>query len=196
MAKLAAFEDFVAAMRKLYREPLTDAARFERARPLLAALLADPALRERARGWHAPNDPARGVYRNLLFYEDPDYGFVVNALVKAPGDATPIHDHGPIWTLYGVLDGGERVVRYRRTDDGRDPARATLAVDGDHDVVPGYIDFVPPHDIHAEFNGDRRTVGVILRSGNVGRTEQCWYDDRTGRITRRFGPEQVPHPLD
>lgn len=192
---IAAFDDFVASMRALYRAPMDDAQRFERVRPLLEKLLTDAELRRRADDWVAPNDPARGVYRNLLFYEDPDYGFVVNALVKAPGDATPIHDHGPIWTLYGVLEGGERVVRYRRTDDGRDRDHAALEVEGDHEVRPGYIDFVPPGDIHAEFNGNHRTVGVIVRSGNVGRTEQCWYDGATGRITRRLGPEQVPHPL-
>ena len=45
-------------------------------------------------------------------------GFVVNALVKDPGEQTPIHDHAHTWTLYGVLEGGEKVTRYRRADDG------------------------------------------------------------------------------
>ncbi len=195
---LPAMQEFIDRMRGLCEATADDAERYERARPWLRELLEDPALRERAATWPSRNDPAKGHYENLLFYEDPDYGFVINALVKEPGEDTPIHDHGEVWTVYGVLRGGETVRRFRQApagggDGGRGAALETI---GDHAVSPGYIDFVPPGEIHAEYNGPHRTVGVILRSANVGTNPQTWYDPETGERTRRFGPRQIPYPLD
>ena len=187
---LPAMQDFIGKMRALCAATEDEAERFEKARPYLAELLEDPELGERARTWPSRNDPAKGHYENLLFYEDPDYGFVLNALIKEPGEGTPVHDHGRVWTVYGVLKGGETVHRYRAGDDGG------LEMVGDHEVSPGYIDFVPPGEIHAEYNGPTRTVGIILRSANVGTNPQTWYDLQTGERLQRFGPRQVPYTLD
>lgn len=195
---LPALETFISDFRALYDEDIDDLVRFERGRPLLETLLSDPALKDRAENWPARNDPARGHYENLLFYEDPDYGFVLNALIKEPGESTPIHDHGEVLTVYGVLVGGETVKRYRRVDSGADGDDENIQLElvGDHEVAPGYIDFVPPGDIHVEHNGPHRTIGLILRNGNVGRNLQSWYDEDAGTRIRRYGPKQVPHTLD
>ena len=193
--RLPAVQRFIDDVRAVFAETAAPEERFRRVEPLLARLLADRDLKERSRTWPNGNDPANDRYVNLLFYEDPDYGFVLNALVKDPGAATPVHDHAHSWTLYGVLEGGERVVRYRRLDDGRSPTSARLEKLGDHAVVPGYIDFVPPYDIHAEYNGEARTVGVIFRSHKVGTFLQNFYDPATGAIRQHTGPEQVPYDL-
>ena len=89
-------------------------------------LLADPALRERAQGWPATVESAPTV-RNLLFYEDPDYGFVFNATVRQPNVVTNVHDHGNVWTLYGLIEGRETMYRYERTDGGPRGYRAGQA---------------------------------------------------------------------
>lgn len=200
---LPALETFISDFRALYDEDIDDLERFDRGRPLLETLLSDPALKDRAENWPARNDPARGHYENLLFYEDPDYGFVLNALIKEPGESTPIHDHGEVLTVYGVLVGGETVKRYRRTDSGAGEKGAPgsdegieLELVGDHEVAPGYIDFVPPGDIHVEHNGPHRTIGLILRNGNVGKNLQSWYDEDAGTRIQRYGPKQVPHVLE
>ena len=194
-ARLPALQAFIDSMREICAEPLEEKERFERARPLLDKLLADPDLRERSKTWPSGSDHANRDYTNLLFYEDPDYGFVVNALIKDPGEQTPVHDHAHTWTLYGVLEGGEKVVRYRRVDDGTSDEQAELELVGEHMVEPGYIDFVPPYEVHAEYNGDRRTIGVIVRSGKVGTFLQNWYDPDTGAIEKNLGPRQVPYEL-
>ena len=106
---LPAMQEFIDRMRGLCESTGDDAERFEKARPLLRTLLEDPELKERAETWPSRNEPEKGYYENLLFYEDPDYGFVLNALIKEPGEDTPIHDHGRMWTVYGVLKGGETV---------------------------------------------------------------------------------------
>ena len=190
---LPAMREFIERMRGLCEATGDDAERFEKARPYLRELLEDSALGERAETWPSRNDPGKGYYENLLFYEDPDYGFVLNALIKEPGEGTPVHDHGAAWTVYGVLKGGETVRRYRRVPGGQDDE---LEMVGDHKVSPGYIDFVPPGEIHAEYNGPSRTIGIILRSANVGTNPQTWYDLETGERVSRFGPKQVPYALD
>ncbi len=195
MAILPAVQVFIDAMRTLYEGVADVEERWQKVRPHLGKLLQDEALIAHSHTWPARNDPARGYYENLLFYEDPDYGFVINALIKGAGEDTPIHDHGAVWTLYGVLRGGETVRRYRRTDDDGDPGRAVLERVDTREVTPGYIDFVPPGEIHAEYNGPRKTVGIIVRSGNVGTNPQNWYDEQTGVRQRRYGPKQVPYTL-
>mgnify|MGYP001171851210 CR=1 FL=1 len=192
---LASVETFIGHLRSLYDEDLDDVTRYEKARPALQTLLADPELKKRAETWPSRNDPEKGHYENLLFYEDPDYGFVINALIKEAGEATPIHDHGEVLTVYGILAGGETVRRYRRTDDGADDGKIELEMVGDHEVAPGYIDFVPPGEIHVEYNGPHRTIGIIVRNGNVGKNLQNWYDKPSGTRVQRFGPKQVPHEL-
>ena len=150
---------FIEETRALYAGCASLEERMTRVRPMLQALLADPALKEAAARWPNLNDWANERITNLLFYEDADYGFVLNALVKDAGDKTPIHDHGHTWTLYGVLTGGETVVRYQRAAAGME----LQSVD-ERRVTPGYIDVVPPFEIHAEFNGEARTDQVDVAS--------------------------------
>lgn len=183
----ALLRDFVAEMRALWREDLAEVERWRRVAELLPTLLDAPALRESAKTWPAaPEGHPRP--QNLLFYEDPDYGFVVNGLIKRPGDKTWVHDHAHTWTVYSVLEGEERVVRYRRSATG-------IAEDGDYHVRPGFIDIVPPRMIHAEFAGPARTVAVIVRSAKVGDFMQGRFDPATGAESEAPGPEQVPYAL-
>ena len=192
---LPALQKFIDQMRTLCAALPPGEERWQKARPLLGELLADPDLQTRSRTWPKGAEPGANYPVNLLFYEDPDYGFAVNALIKEPNEKTSIHDHAHTWTLYGVLQGGERVVRYARNDDCAAPDRATLAPIGDHAVTPGYIDVVPPGDIHAEFNGPERTIAVILRSAKVGGFLQNHFDAEHGTVTRAPGPRQVPYDL-
>ena len=72
---------------------------------------------------------------------------------------TNVHDHGPSWTLYGVLDGGEHIQRFSRIDDNpTEGGPAELKLNGEFDVVPGYIDVVPP----GEFTKKQMVTTVLL----------------------------------
>ena len=195
---LPAAARFVGEMRALFAEGLDETALWTEACDRLRDLLADPELQRHAQTW--PDSLAAGGRpSNLLFYEDPDHGFVLNALIKAPGANSSVHDHGRSWTLYGVLEGAERVTRYVRDDvgaptgPGADPAR--LSETGTHDVVPGYIDFVPPWEIHQECNGPARTVGFIVRSQRSGTFVQNRFDRAAGSVVQYDGPVQVPYRL-
>ncbi|HTW88341.1 MAG TPA: hypothetical protein VMD75_10085 [Candidatus Binataceae bacterium] len=183
---------FIEAARALWREQLSDEERWRKMGALLPMLLDSQALSESARSWPAPDLESRRP-QNLLFYEDPDYHFVINGLVKRAGDDTPIHDHAHTWTVYGVLSGQERVVRFRRVDDGTQP-RATLEPINDYVVAPGYVDVVPPGLLHAEYAGER-TIAIIVRSERVGSFPQNMVDAQTHTVTQAPGPEQIPYQL-
>ena len=158
-------------------------------------LLADPSLIQQSKSW-PDTKQGDGPPSNLLFYEDPDHGFVLNALVKGPNSVTNVHDHGPSWTLYGVLDGGEHIQRFSRVDDNpAESGPAELKLNGEFDVKPGYIDLVPPWEIHQETNGDHRTIGFIVRSQKSGTFKQFRYNSENGSIATYNGPTQIPFNL-
>jgi hypothetical protein len=63
-------------------------------------------------------------------------------------------------------------------------------------LQPGMIDFVAPHEIHAERGGAGRSVAIIIRSERlVGRTPQLGFDPAAGTVHEMFGPTQVPFEL-
>jgi predicted metal-dependent enzyme (double-stranded beta helix superfamily) len=192
---LPAAEIFVTRVRSLFEEGRDEEDIWSTACEYLRELLDDEQLKTHADTW--PDSlSVEGKPGNLLFYEDPDYGFVLNALIKAPGLKTSVHDHGKSWTLYGVLEGGETVVRFDRIDDGPQvPGRAEVREAGAHDVVPGYIDFVPPWEIHQEHNTDQRTIGFIVRSQRSGTFVQNRFNPETGAVDQYDGPVQMPYKL-
>ena len=192
--KETALSRFIAGARSLWAWEPDSEKRWAKLGPLLRELLADPELRARSREWpaRAPHDPPE----NLVFYEDPEFGFVVNGLIKAPGTRTPIHDHAHNWTLYGVLDGSETIERYERVDDGAKPEHAELRQTGHFRVGPGELDLVHPFEIHAEESGAERTVAIIVRAEKPGGFLQGRYDLASKKYSHGYGPKQVPYKLD
>ena len=189
-----ALDRFVSKTRELFaREPDLDK-RWTALTPILAELLADPTVQEASRGW--PDCvPANERAENLLFYEDPDFGFAINGLVKGDarqGARARIHDHAHIYTLYGVLDGHERIERYERLDDRSRPDYAEIRKTVDLHVGPGEIDLVRPYEIHTEVTVGERTVAVIIRSQKGGEFNQGRYDPETNVYFESLGPFQTP----
>ncbi|MGH6673099.1 MAG: hypothetical protein ACRECV_14155 [Xanthobacteraceae bacterium] len=105
---LPVFDEFIADLRAIWANNNDDACRMANAKPVLEKLVMDPALKARSATW-----PSTEGRKNLLFYVDPDYHFVVNGVVRVPGRTGSIHDHADAWVLYGVLDGTESLERFR-----------------------------------------------------------------------------------
>ena len=177
----------------LAQEPDLDK-RWNALRPILAELLADPEVLEASKNW--PDCvPANGRAENLLFYEDSDYGFAINGLTKGDarqGQRARIHDHAHIYTLYGVLDGHERVVRYNRLDDRSKSGYAEIRESSDLLVGPGEIDLVKPYEVHTEITVGERTVAVIIRSQRGGDFNQGRYIPEKNEYYESLGPRQTP----
>ena len=186
--RLPAFEKFIQDVRAAWAELHDTEARMKRVKVLLEGLVKDSTMKEHSKNW-----PSTEGHKNLLLYEDPDYQFVVNAVVRTPGRDGRIHDHAHAWTAYGVLDGTERLERYRRIDEGKREGYALLELESLTEGYPGKVDLVPPFAIHSEKGGPTRSVGVIVRSERlVGRTLQGRYDAKTDGFNQGEGPTQVP----
>jgi len=188
---LPAFARFVDDLRSVWARLADDEDRMTEGRRLLKRLLSDAELIA-----HAANWPSTEGRKNLLFYEDPDYGFVINGVVRPPGRAGGVHDHDRAWVAYGLLDGSETLERFERLDDGARPGYAEVRRTGATTAGPGTVDLVEPFAIHAEQGGPERSVAVILRSVRVaGRVLQGGYEPDRNFHEKREGPEQIPYAL-
>ena len=116
-----ALDRFIAKTRELFASEPDLEKRWVSLTPVLQEFLADLTVQEASAEWPANVFTDRA--ENLLFYEDPDYGFAINGLkreVRGKPVVNPehptwrgIHDHAHIYTLYGVLAGHETIERYR-----------------------------------------------------------------------------------
>ncbi len=107
-----------------------------------------------------------GCYARHLLYCDPQARWCAVAIVLAPGQSTPVHNH-TTWGVIGVVQGRERELRYRRASDG---SLEELAVRFNE---PGDVTtVVPPLDIHriegATTDGSP-TVSIHVYGGDVDR---------------------------
>jgi predicted metal-dependent enzyme (double-stranded beta helix superfamily) len=188
---LPAFEKFIQGLRAAWAELPDVEARMKKGQRLLEELVNDQSLREASKTW-----PSTEGRKNLLFYEDPDYGFAINGVVRVPGRKGSIHDHAHSWTAYGLLDGTESLERYRRVDDLSKEGYAKLELESVTEGKPGKVDLVPPFDAHAEQGGPTRSVAVILRSERVsGKVLQGSYSMENNTIRRIDGPMNIPYEI-
>ena len=186
-----AFEKFIHDLRAVWVELPNMEARMKRGQKLLEELVKDDSLRQASKSW-----PSTEGRKNLLFHEDPDYGFAVNGVVRAPGRKGSIHDHAHAWTAYGILDGTESLERFRRVDDGLKEGYAKLELASVTEGAPGKVDLVPPFDVHAEQGGPTRSVAVILRSERVaGKVLQGSYSMENNTVRRIDGPTNIPYEI-
>jgi predicted metal-dependent enzyme (double-stranded beta helix superfamily) len=189
--RLAVFEEFIQALRAVWAELPDMEGRMKRGQKLLEKLVSDESLRQASKHW-----PSTEGRKNLLFYEDPDYGFAINGVVRVPGRKGSIHDHAHAWTAYGVLDGTESLERFRRVDDGSKDDYAKLVLASVAEGKAGKVDLVPPFDIHAEQGGPTRSVAVILRSERVaGKVLQGSYNMENNSVRRIEGPTNIPYEI-
>lgn len=190
--RLPAFEKFIQDLRAAWQELPDTEARMKKGRELLQELVNDPSMRATCKTWPDTD----GGRRNLLFYEDSDYGFVVNGVVHGANRKGSIHDHAHSWTAYGLLEGTETLERFRRVDDRSQEGYAKLELESATLGTPGTCDLVPPFDIHAEHGGPGKSYGLILRSERVaGKVPQGNYDMATNSHRRIEGPTNVPYEI-
>lgn len=190
--RLPAFQTFIDETRRAFAEAKGDkTAAMTKGRALLEVLVKDDSIYAHSKSW-----PSTEGHKNLLLYEDPDYGFVVNAVVRTAGRTGGIHDHAHAWTAYGVLDGEEVLSRYRRLDDGSKEGYCEIERTSVTKGTRGVVDLVPPYDIHSENGGQARSVAVILRSERlVGKVLQGRYKPESNSTYQGEGPTQVPFDI-
>jgi hypothetical protein len=195
--RLPAASRFVDTIRGLYESEPDLAKRWAAIREAMIPLLADSGLKESSKSWPLTVANAAGGVRNLLFYEDPDYGFVFNATVRKANSVTSIHDHGDIWTLYGLIDGHETMHRFERMDGGHpDKGPVALKETGSQKLGPGDVDAVAPRGIHQEHGGPENSMAFIVRAQKAGTFKQRNFNRETGEIRLNDGPTLIEYALD
>jgi len=190
--RLPVLERFIGELRAIWATNADNKDRMEKAKPVLERFVMEPSLKA-----HSANWPSTEGHKNLLLYVDPDYDFVINAVVRVPGRKGSVHDHADAWVLYGLLDGTESLERYDRIDDGSRPGYAEIRLSSVTTGSQGKVDLVPPRNIHAEQGGPTRSVAIIVRSQKLGQGTvlQGRYDPVAKTRSEGYGPTQVPYDL-
>ncbi|MCL6637556.1 MAG: hypothetical protein K6T26_06390 [Alicyclobacillus sp.] len=81
---------------------------------------------------------------HLELYRDPEAGFVQMAHYHSPMHASPPHDHGEHWVVYGVYSGDIEICTYRWLPD----VKALRTLDRHH-LTSGQARIYAAGDIHA-----------------------------------------------
>ena len=192
-----AIRGLIAETERLTRDIADHAARVEALRPAFATLLA-------AEGWlpdrYAKPDEASGMGGGIgqyALYRAGDGSLCLFSLVVPPESATPVHDH-LAWGLVGIYRGQQDETIYRRTDDGRDPARAALEVVRQQTLGQGeFYPLLPPtDDIHYVRTVSRTpSISIHLLANDTACVWRHRFNPDEGTVTPfRSGYSNVPCP--
>lgn len=133
---------------------------------------------------------------NAVDDKDGDEGLALYLNSINPGKTTIPHNH-TTWAVIVAVDGQEENRVYRRTDDGRDPAQAQLALVQELTVQPGTSIAFLPDDIHSiHVVGDQPTLHFHLYGKPLERLSgRIGIDLETGRVVNynatQFKPSEV-----
>jgi predicted metal-dependent enzyme (double-stranded beta helix superfamily) len=159
----AALSELVERLNAAVAEPTTEAIT-RRVKSDLEHLLARGALTLPARF----RTPRPDCYARRLLYQDPDNRFTAVVMTWGPGQATPVHDHGGLWCVEGVMEGEMVVTQYDVAPDGDgfrvQPVGGPLLAG-----VGSAGRLIPPTDYHVLANGQREGTSVTLHvyGGNL-----------------------------
>ncbi len=107
------------------------------------------------RAWLAAEhrNPSAREFTRSLIYRHPDLGFAVVATVWKPGQGTPVHDHGGVWGVEGVLEGTVRVIQYDVVGTEHSDEEIRIRQGRRIEARPGDIErLVPPFGHHRMVN--------------------------------------------
>lgn len=113
-------------------------------------------------------------------YRDAEFDFVVLAHVNEAAHASPPHDHGTSWAVYGQATEYTDMTEYRRTDGGQGAGAAALEKTRSYRLEPGKAGRYDVGDIHAiDYPPKARFVRVT--GTDLGEVERLKYDTAGGR---------------
>jgi 3-mercaptopropionate dioxygenase len=112
--------------------------------------------------------PRAESYARRLLYQDPANRFTAVVMTWAPGQGTPVHDHGGLWCVEGVVEGEMSVTQYEVRADG-DAFRVAPIGKPLTAGVGSAGRLIPPTDYHVLANAlpDRSSVTLHVYGGNL-----------------------------
>ena len=107
-------------------------------------------------------------YARRLLHHDEQRGYTAVVMTWAPGQCTPLHDHGGLWCVEGVVDGTMEVTQFDLTDTSEDSyafvERARVCAG-----VGKAGSLIPPWDYHVLGNAlpDRPSLTLHVYGGDL-----------------------------
>jgi predicted metal-dependent enzyme (double-stranded beta helix superfamily) len=145
------FGQFLADLNAVLARTRDEAEILEAVAPLAACVARDKL-------WLTPRvyeaDSKQGFGSHPL-HQGPDFTPFVTALSWLPGRGAPPHDHGT-WAVVVGVEGEERNLFWKRTDDRSRPGHADLEPAGERRCGPGDILKMPSGTIHEVRNESNR----------------------------------------
>ena len=184
--KNPAFNQFIGDLRHHYEKSLPETEHWGGVHDLLKILISDQELCNASKAWEAKKG------REYVLHHDQTYDFFVGGLVREAKHVASVHDHGPTWTVYGVLDGKEITHLYKRLDDGKKPGYGEVKLLQEYEAPAGHVDIVPPHIPHAENGNSPRSVAITVRTTKPGGYDQIRFNLETGKTWTTRGLDLVP----
>jgi hypothetical protein len=147
------------------------------------------ALMEKLFASTSPNDPwmaelIREAKPSRELYRDPDFGFIQMGHVHKQGHGNQPHDHGPCWVVYGSYQGVTEITKYERTDDGSQPAAATITEERVDKLTPGVVQPYLPGEIHSTNATQGPAVVFRFLSYDLDKVERYRYNREKGTVAR------------
>jgi predicted metal-dependent enzyme (double-stranded beta helix superfamily) len=107
-------------------------------------------------------------YARRLLHRDPDGRYSAVVMTWGPGQATPVHDHGGLWCVEGVVEGEMQVTQYDVEPDGDGTYRAR-ALGSLSAGVGSAGRLIPPTDFHVLGNAqpDRPSITLHVYGGSL-----------------------------
>jgi 3-mercaptopropionate dioxygenase len=100
-------------------------------------------------------------YARRLLHQDPQERYTAVVMTWGPGQGTPVHDHGGLWCVEGVVEGQMAVTQYNVVADGDayrvSPIGAPLTAG-----VGTAGRLIPPTDYHVLANASPDSVSITL----------------------------------
>ncbi len=168
---------FIADMERITGAQRSPAKIVAEAKPLLAKLIRNPGCLE-------AKFKKRGVTEYGRYMLHRAKNFNVTAIVWGPGDNAKAHNHFT-WGLVGVIENEIQETRFRRLDDGSNPAYAKLEIKGILKNSAGLVScLVPPDDDIHEMNNvsERDTVEIHVYGKDLTEMPRLRFDIATNSV--------------
>ena len=154
----------------------------EQVRVHLERLLANQDFVRRTCGDDAP----QGL---KLLYEDAALGFQILAHVNDKARASPPHDHGASWAIYGQATKYTDMIEWEREDDGADLSRAKLKPAKKYRLDAGHAGIYQDGKIHS-IDYPEKSRFIRVTGTNLDKIDRVRFDLKTGAV-HRMTPQQA-----
>ena len=108
------------------------------------------------------------TYARRLLHRDPENRYTAVVMTWGPGQGTPVHDHGGLWCVEGVVEGEMAVTQYNVHSEG-DRFRVTPVGRPLSAGVGTAGRLIPPTDYHVLANAqhDRASITLHVYGGDL-----------------------------